>query len=123
MSRRAPEPDAVGCSIHTGAVTAMPPGEAEPTMPHHRDAIIDLEKLEQLSRAEPRALWTKELAEKPPPSLGRDILALGIAYARQENLYGGLSRRAAKELDRLLAPALGRRNIDTLPLAWLGGAL
>jgi hypothetical protein len=86
-------------------------------MPHHRDAIIDLENLEQLSRAELRALWTDELAEKPPPSLGRDILALGIAYARQEKLYGGLSRRAAKELDRLLARALGDGNIDTLQLA------
>jgi len=53
-------------------------------MPHHRDAIIDLENLEQLSRAELRALWTEELAEKPPASLGRDILVLGVAYARQE---------------------------------------
>ena len=83
-------------------------------MPHHRDAIIDLENLEQLSRAKLRALWTDELAEKPPPSLGRDILALGIAYVRQEKLYGGLSRPAAKELDRLLARALGDGNIDTL---------
>jgi hypothetical protein len=72
-------------------------------MPHHRDAMIELDKLEQLSRAELRALWAKELAERPPQSLGRDILALGIAYARQERLYGGLSRRVAKELDRLLA--------------------
>jgi hypothetical protein len=29
------------------------------------------------------------LSETPPSSLGRDILALGIAYARQERLYGG----------------------------------
>src|SRR5260221_12612228 len=87
------------------------------TMPRHRDAIIDLENLEQLSRAELRALWTTELAEKPPPSLGRDILALGIAYARQEKLYGGLSRRAAKELDRLLVRALGDGNIDTPQLS------
>src|SRR5258708_28971112 len=72
------------------------------TMPHHREAIIELEKLEQLSRAELRALWTKELAEKPPQSLGRDILALGIAYARQERLYGGLSKPVAKKLDGCL---------------------
>jgi hypothetical protein len=82
-------------------------------MPHHRDAMIELGKLEQLSRAELRALWAKELAEKPPQSLGRDILALGIAYARQERLYGGLSRRAAKELDRLLARAVADANPDT----------
>jgi Protein of unknown function (DUF2924) len=86
-------------------------------MPHHRDAIIDLENLEQLSRAELRALWTDELAEKPPPSLGRDILALGIACARQEKLYGGLSRRVAKELDRLLARALGNgRDTPEFPI-------
>ena len=47
-------------------------------MPHHRDAIIQLENLDQLSRAELRTLWTEELAESPPASLGRDILALGI---------------------------------------------
>ena len=75
-------------------------------MPHHRNAIIALEHLEQLSRAELRALWAKELAETPPPSLGRDILALGIAYARQERRYGGLSKPVAKELDRLSARVL-----------------
>jgi hypothetical protein len=82
-------------------------------MRHHRDATIELDKLEQLSRAELRALWTKELAEKPPQSLGRDVLALGIAYARQERLYGGLSRPVAKELDRLLVRALADSNTDT----------
>jgi len=45
------------------------------TMSHKRDAIIQLEHLDQLSRAELRALWTEELGESPPASLGRDILA------------------------------------------------
>ena len=75
-------------------------------MPHHRDAIIDLENLEKLSRAELRTLWTEELAEKPPALLGRDILALGIAYARQERRYGGLPKPVVKELDRLSARVL-----------------
>jgi hypothetical protein len=74
--------------------------------------IIDLDKLEHLSRAELRARWTQELAEKPPLSLGRDILALGVAYARQERRYGGLPKSVAKELDRLLARALGDGNPD-----------
>jgi Protein of unknown function (DUF2924) len=74
-------------------------------MPHN--AIPQLEALPQLSRAELRALWTEELSETPPSSLGRDILALGIAYARQERLYGGLSRRVAKELERLGGRVLG----------------
>ena len=76
-------------------------------MPQHHSDIIDLTKLEQLSRTELRALWTEELGKKPPPSLGRDVLALGIAYARQEQRYGGLTKSVARELDRLLARALG----------------
>jgi Protein of unknown function (DUF2924) len=93
-------------------------------MPHHRNVIIDLENLEQLSRAELRTLWTAVLAEKPPPSLGRDILALGIAYARQELRYGGLSRPVAKELDRLLARALGDTpELPTKPLPRAGTIL
>lgn len=95
-------------------------------MPHHRNAIIDLENLKQLSRAELRTLWTQELAEEPPPSLGRDILALGIAYARQERRYGGLSRPVAKELDRLLARALedGKEPlVSTRPLPRAGTIL
>jgi hypothetical protein len=34
------------------------------------------------TRAELRTLWTEELDENPPASLGRDILALGIQGAR-----------------------------------------
>ena len=75
-------------------------------MPHRRDVIIDLENLEQLSRAELRIRWEREFAGKPPPSLGRDILALGIAYARQERRYGALAKPVAKELDRLAARVL-----------------
>src|ERR1700674_1177981 len=95
-------------------------------MPNHRDAIIDLENLEQLSRAELRALWTEELAEKPPAALGRDILVLGVAYARQERRYGGLSKPVAKELDRL-ARAVGDSNesseLSTKPLPRAGPIL
>lgn len=72
----------------------------------HRNADIKIEDLERLSRAELRILWEREFAEGPPASLGRDILALGIAYARQERRSGGLSKSVAKELDRLSARAL-----------------
>jgi hypothetical protein len=67
---------------------------------------IDLGILEKSSRAELRAIWERELGDKPPLTLGRDILALAIAYARQERLNGGLSKPVAKELDRLLAHTL-----------------
>jgi site-specific DNA recombinase len=33
-----------------------------------------------------RELWAQELGDKPPATLGRDVLALAIAYARQERL-------------------------------------
>ena len=96
-------------------------------MPHDGDVIIDLENLEHLSRAELRTLWAAVLAEKPSPSLGRDILALGIAYAWQERRFGGLSRPVAKELDRLLARALGdgndRPELATKPLPRAGTIL
>jgi hypothetical protein len=81
-------------------------------MLRHRDAITQLENLERLSRAELRALWTEELTESPPTSLGRDILALGIAYARQERQYGGLAKAVAKELDRLSARVLRGGGTD-----------
>jgi hypothetical protein len=75
-------------------------------MLHHRNVNLKIENLERLSRAELRVLWERQFKENPPQSLGRDILALGIAYARQERRQGGLGRRVAKELDRLLAHVL-----------------
>ena len=75
-------------------------------MHHDRNVSIEIDNLEQKSRAELRVLWEGEFAGKAPPSLGRDILALAIAYARQERRYGGLARPVAKELDRLLARVL-----------------
>jgi hypothetical protein len=75
-------------------------------MDHNRNVSIEIDDLEQKSRAELRVFWEGEFAGKAPASLGRDILALGIAYARQERRYGGLARPVAKELDRLLARVL-----------------
>jgi hypothetical protein len=81
-------------------------------MHHHPNVTIEIRYLEQLSRAELRVLWERELAGKAPASLGRDILALAIAYARQERRYGGLTRPVAKELDRLLARVLRDKATD-----------
>ena len=81
-------------------------------MLHRRNGNIDIDNLEQLSRAELRVLWEREFAGKAPRALGRDILALGIAYARQERSYGGLARPVAKELDRLLARVLRDEAVD-----------
>ena len=97
-------------------------------MLQHRNVNVKIEHLERLSRAELRVLWEREFAEKPPASLGHDILALGIAYARQERRYGGLSKPVAKELDRLLARALREGATDagshpTVPLPRTGTIL
>jgi DUF2924 family protein len=71
-----------------------------------RNIDIEITDLAQSSRAQLRVLWEREFGDEAPQSLGRDILALGIAYARQERRYGGLARPVAKELDRLLARVL-----------------
>ena len=95
-------------------------------MPRRQNEIIQLEALQRLSRAKLRTLWTEELSETPPSSLGRDILALGIAYARQERLYGGLSRRVVKELERLGACALSNgaeAELSTNPIPRAGTIL
>jgi hypothetical protein len=81
-------------------------------MPHHRDVHGEIKHLDQLSRAELRELWKQEFAGQPPSSLGRDILTLGIAYARQERRHGGLTKSVAKELERLLARVLGDGKTD-----------
>ena len=67
---------------------------------------VDIQGFDRLSRSELRSLWTQELGDQPPATLGRDILALGIAYARQERRQGGLTKTVVRELDRLLEQAL-----------------
>jgi hypothetical protein len=98
------------------------------TMLHQHDGNIDVDNLGQLSRAELRVLWEKEFGGQAPRMLGRDILALGIAYARQERTYGGLARPVGKELDRLLARVLEDEAADapraaTRPLLRTGTTL
>lgn len=72
----------------------------------HRQVEARIEGLARLSRTQLRQLWRHELKRAPPRSLGRDVLALGIAYAWQERAKGGLSARIAKELDRLSTQVL-----------------
>jgi hypothetical protein len=67
---------------------------------------LDIEDLPRLSRAELRSLWERELGDRPPACLGRDILALAIAYGRQARLHGGSTRPVARELSQLFNRAL-----------------
>ena len=67
---------------------------------------LDLAGLGHLSRSQLRHLWQKEVGEKPPESFGRELLALGIAYVRQERRYGGLRKASAREVERLFGRTL-----------------
>lgn len=62
--------------------------------------------LGNLPRSKLRKVWQDEFGENPPVCFGRELLALGIAYARQERLYGGFRKATLRELDRLFARAL-----------------
>jgi hypothetical protein len=93
-----------------------------------RHSAADVGELTRLSRSQLRELWTQELGEPPPATLGRDILALAIAYGRQERRQGGLSKPVARELDRLFEQALrgyrtGKPAALTAPLPRRGTIL
>ena len=64
--------------------------------------IVDIKGLEGLSRARLRECWCKEFGEQPPAAFGRELLALGIAYAVQECQFGALSKSRAREIDRIV---------------------
>jgi|GEM_PF-6297282 hypothetical protein len=72
------------------AETSVPWAAEGTGMGSRPERKIDIDGgLDQLSRAELRALWTQEFGDKTPASLERDVLALGIAYARQDEFKAG----------------------------------
>lgn len=85
----------------------------------------DLADLRNLSRSQLRDLWQKEVGESPPASFGREVLGLGIAYARQERRYGGLRKASVRELDRLFERTLAGKTGEggAMPLGRSGTIL
>jgi hypothetical protein len=81
-------------------------------MVRHRAPDVDIDTLDQCSRADLRLHWKTLFRAAPPACLGRDVLALGVAHALQERRYGGLSKPVAKELERLLAAVLEGGNSE-----------
>jgi len=59
-----------------------------------------IEALRSLSTAQLRDEWQR-IWKEPSPRLGHDLLRRGIAWKLQEQAYGGLSRGAVRELERL----------------------
>jgi len=94
-------------------LSQSPPREHDDMNHRGRDLRIAIHDLDRLSRSELRALWTEELGEQPPATLGRDILALGIAYARQERCQGGVSKAVKRELARLFDQVLRSDRTET----------
>lgn len=96
------------CPSSAARPQSQPPDHerTEATRQHDRHLNVDIQGLDRLSRGELRSLWTQEFRDQPPATLGRDILALGIAYARQERQQGGLTMPVLRELDRLLEHVL-----------------
>jgi len=84
-------------------------------MPRHPELSIDIGTLDRSPRTELRLLWRKVLGEAPPACLRRDVLALGIACAIKERRLGGLTKAVSKDLDRLLAHALGDAASSAAP--------
>ena len=74
------------------------------------DPDLDLADLGHLSRSQLRDHWHKEVGEQPPGSFGRELLALGIAFVRQERRYGGFRKASVREVDRLFSPSARSRR-------------
>ena len=84
---------------------------------------LNFSDLGHLTRSRLRDLWQKEVGETPPGSFGRELLALGIAYVRQERRYGGLRKASAREVDRLFRHTLADPAGTTSTLARPGTIL
>ncbi|MBY8825517.1 DUF2924 domain-containing protein [Sphingomonas colocasiae] len=59
-----------------------------------------LAALATLSLARLRVRWT-EVADGPIPRVSAGLLRLAIAYALQEKVHGGLSRKTSQRLDQI----------------------
>src|SRR5262249_22108541 len=94
-------------------LSRLAPHEHEGMNDRGRDLKVDIHDHDRLSRSELRVLWAQELGERPPATLGRDVLALGIAYTRQERRHGGLSKPVDKELARLFDQVLRGDRTET----------
>lgn len=75
---------------------------------------IDLAGLETLTVDQLRSAWTDEFDAVPANRVSRELLVRAIGYRLQEKAEGGLTRKEARQLDRLTGGASadqpGREN-------------
>ena len=65
---------------------------------------IEIAEIRAMDLPSLRDEWRRHHRAPPPRRLSRDLLIRGIAYKRQEQVYGGLSRATRRRL-RTLAKA------------------
>jgi hypothetical protein len=88
--------------------------DMRPEMPEiMNDRLAGLHKM---GYPQVRALWEKLFKQAPPRQVRRELLVRIIAYAIQEQVYGGLSPATRKRLGELA------RKFETNPNAQLSGA-
>lgn len=88
-------------------------GEPAPLM--QESVARRLGHLTTLDAVELRKLWPKHFSRSPPPRMRRDLLARILAHQFQTRAHGGLSKSAAKALDRVAAAEFGEPD-DKRPL-------
>jgi hypothetical protein len=76
-----------------------------------------IEALAELDHADLKARWRALLGDEPPKGISRPLLRLALAYAVQEQAFGGLDRVSRRRLQRLGTELKSKRRI-TSPRAW-----
>src|SRR3984893_13536760 len=79
------------------------------------DVAQALVRLSEGTIFELRGEWRRLHGMPPPMRLSRDLLIRGIIYQLQERAYGGLSKAAARKLERASADPLGRGAAKPAP--------
>ncbi len=79
------------------------------------DVAKALVRLSEVTIFELRGEWRRLHRMPPPMRLSRDLLIRGIIYQLQERAYGGLSKAAARKLERGSADPLGRGAAKPAP--------
>src|SRR6202023_4409444 len=79
------------------------------------DVAKALVRLSALTIFERRGEWRRLHRMPPPMRLSPDLLIRGIIYQLQERAYGGLSKAAARKLERASADPLGRGAAKPAP--------